>query len=129
MNTRIISRNTHSQKLRSVSVLKNDSIRQAWGLTLHLKSYIFTKLIWFLNNWKPGGVTQWIACSLHMWEVLGLPPPPQPGQSELTPQVTSSAGDGASTLALKLMGGVNRSPKQRAPMVPQNGDLSPQKIK
>ena len=31
------------------------------------------------------------------------------------------------TLALNLMSGVNRSPKQRAPVAPQNGDLSPQK--
>ena len=42
-------------------------------------------------------------------------------------QVTESADDGASTVALKPMGGVNRSPKQRVPVAPQNGDLSPQK--
>ena len=57
----------------------------------------------------------------------------QPGQLELTPrihyvQVTSSAGDGASTLALKPMARVNRSLKQRAAVAPQNGDLSSQKI-
>ena len=39
-----------------------------------------------------------------------------------------SAGDDGSTLALKPMGRVNRSPKQRAPVAPQNSDLSPQKI-
>ena len=49
----------------------------------------------------------------------------EPGQSELTPrihsaQVTESADDGASTLALKPIGRVNRSPKQRAPVAPQN---------
>ena len=44
-------------------------------------------------------------------------------------QVTSSAGNGASTLTLKLlMGGVTQNPKQRTPMAPQNGDLSPQKL-
>ena len=43
-------------------------------------------------------------------------------------QATSSTGDGASTLALKPMGGVNQSPKQRSSVAPQNGDLSPQKI-
>ena len=36
-------------------------------------------------------------------------------------QVTSSTGNGASTLALKPMGGVNQSPKQRVPVVPQIG--------
>ena len=49
---------------------------------------------------------------------------PWPGQSELTPrihyvQVTGGAGNGASTLALKPMGGVNRSLKQRVPVAPQ----------
>ena len=34
-----------------------------------------------------------------------------------------SAGDGASTLALKRIGGVNQTPKQRVPVAPQNGDL------
>ena len=43
-------------------------------------------------------------------------------------QVTSSPGDGASTLALKPMDGVNQSPKQRVPVAPQNGDLSPQNL-
>ena len=38
-------------------------------------------------------------------------------------QVAESACDGASTLALKPMGGVNQSPKQRVPMAPQNGDI------
>ena len=38
-------------------------------------------------------------------------------------QVTESAGDVASTLALKPMGRVNWSPKQRAPVAPQNGDF------
>ena len=39
-----------------------------------------------------------------------------------------SAGKDGSTLALKPMGRVNQSPKQRVPVAPQNGDLSPQKI-
>ena len=38
-------------------------------------------------------------------------------------QVTESAGDGTSTLALKPMGGVNRSPKQRVPVASQNDDI------
>ena len=42
----------------------------------------------------------------------------RPRQSELIPR----------TLALKLMGRVNRSSKQRAPVAPQNDDLSPQKV-
>ena len=37
------------------------------------------------------------------------------------------ADDDRSTLALKPMGRVNQSPKQRVPVTPQNGDLSPQK--
>ena len=37
-----------------------------------------------------------------------------------------SMGDDGSTLALKPMGRVNQSLKQRAPVAPQNGDLSPQ---
>ena len=50
------------------------------------------------------------------------------GKSKLTPrihyvQVTESAGNGASTLALKPMGGVNWSPKQRVPVAPQNVDI------
>ena len=44
------------------------------------------------------------------------------------PKQEQSAGDDGSTLALKPVGRVNRSPKQRAPVDPQNGDLSPQKI-
>ena len=39
-----------------------------------------------------------------------------------------STGDDGSTLALKPTGRVNQSPKQRAPVAPQNGDLSQQKI-
>ena len=39
-------------------------------------------------------------------------------------QATESAGNGASTLALKPVGGVNRSPKQRVPVDPQNGDIA-----
>ena len=38
-------------------------------------------------------------------------------------------GNDGSTLALKPMGRVNQSPKQGAPAAPQNGDLSPQKLK
>ena len=38
-------------------------------------------------------------------------------------QTTSSAGNGASTLALKPMGGVNQSPKQRVSVALQNGDF------
>ena len=38
-----------------------------------------------------------------------------------------SAGNGGSILALKSMERVNWSPKQRVPVAPQNGDLSPQK--
>ena len=38
-----------------------------------------------------------------------------------------SAGDDGSTQALKPIGRFNRSPKQRVPVAPQNGDLSPQK--
>ena len=37
-------------------------------------------------------------------------------------------GDDGSTLALKPMGRVNQSPKQRAPVAPQNGEMSLQKI-
>ena len=37
-------------------------------------------------------------------------------------QLTLSTGDGAFIMALKPLGGVNRSPK---PVAPQNGDLSP----
>ena len=44
-------------------------------------------------------------------------------------QATSSAGNGASSLALKPIGGLNQSLKQRAPVAPQNGDLSLQKLK
>ena len=52
---------------------------------------------------------------------------PWPGQPELTQrihyvQASESTGDGASTLALKPMGRVNGSPKQRVPVAPQNGD-------
>ena len=39
-------------------------------------------------------------------------------------KATESAGDGASTLALKPMGGVNQSPKQKTPVAPQNGDIA-----
>ena len=39
-----------------------------------------------------------------------------------------TVGDDGSTLVLKPTGRVNRSPKQRAPVAPQNGDLSPQKF-
>ena len=39
-----------------------------------------------------------------------------------------SAGDDGSTQALKPMGRVNQSLKQRTPVAQQNGDLSPQKI-
>ena len=42
-------------------------------------------------------------------------------------QARESTGDGVSTLGLKPMGGVNQSPKQREPVAPQNGDLSPEK--
>ena len=38
-------------------------------------------------------------------------------------EATEHEGDGTSTLALKPIGGVNRSPKQRAPVAPQNGDI------
>ena len=44
------------------------------------------------------------------------------------PKQEQSAGDDGSTLALKHMGRVNRSPKQRVLVAPQNGDLSPQKF-
>ena len=44
-------------------------------------------------------------------------------QTKITPKFY----DGASTQALKPMDRVNRSPKQRVPVAPQNGDLSPQK--
>ena len=58
-----------------------------------------------------------------------------PGNSELTLRRIimckreQSMGDDGSTLALKPMGRVNWSPKQRAPVAPQKGDLSPQKFK
>ena len=54
------------------------------------------------------------------------------GNSELTLGIhylTESAGNDGSTLALKPIDRVNRSPKQRASVAPQNGDLSPQKLK
>ena len=59
---------------------------------------------------------------------------PRPRQLKLTPrihyaQLASSAGNAASTLTLKPMGGVNLSLKQRVPVAPQNGDLSPQKCR
>ena len=38
--------------------------------------------------------------------------------------MTSNTGDGVSTLALKPMGGVNQSTKQKAPVAPQNGEKS-----
>ena len=38
-------------------------------------------------------------------------------------QVTKSACNGASTLALKPHGVVNWSPKQKVPVEPQNGDI------
>ena len=50
---------------------------------------------------------------------------PSLGKSELTLRIhytQATASDGASTLALKPMGGVNRSPKQRVPVSPQNGE-------
>ena len=47
----------------------------------------------------------------------------------LRAQATESTGDDASTLALKPMGGVNRSPKQRVPVAPQNGDIVTAKLK
>ena len=37
-------------------------------------------------------------------------------------QVTEGASDGSST-------GINRSPKQRVPVAPQNGDITAKKIK
>ena len=37
-----------------------------------------------------------------------------------------STSDDGSTLALKSTGRVNLSPKQRVPVTPQNGELSPQ---
>ena len=40
-----------------------------------------------------------------------------------------SAGDDRSTLTLKLMGRVIRSPKQRAPVAPQNGPQSNKNLK
>ena len=56
------------------------------------------------------------------------------GQQELAlrihyAQVKESAGDGASTMALKSMGRGNQSPKQRVPVAPQNGDIVTAKIK
>ena len=41
----------------------------------------------------------------------------------------ATAGDDGSTLALKPTRIVNRSPKQRVSVAPQNSDLSPQKKK
>ena len=37
--------------------------------------------------------------------------------------MTSITGSGASTLALKPMGGVNQSPKQRVHVTTRNGDI------
>ena len=48
------------------------------------------------------------------------------GNSELRMhymQVTERVGNGASTLALKPIGRVNLSPKQRVPVAQQNGDI------
>ena len=42
--------------------------------------------------------------------------------------MTSSTGNGASTLALKAMDRINQSPKQRVPLAPQNGDIVTAKI-
>ena len=72
------------------------------------------------------GCIQWIARSLVMREVHGS------GQSWLRihyTQMTPSVGHGASTLALKPMGRINQSLKQRVPVALQNGDLTPQKLK
>ena len=72
-----------------------------------------------------------IACSLHMREVRGSHP--AWGIHSLLPGSITHKWHhvqvyDASTLALKPMGGINQSLKQRAPVAPQNGDLSPQKI-
>ena len=42
--------------------------------------------------------------------------------------MTENAGNGASTVALKTMGGVNLSWKQRVLVAPQNGDIVTAKI-
>ena len=77
----------------------------------------------------PAGVAEWLVHSLHMREVRGSSPSlVRVDPEDYYTQVTSSAGDGVSTLDLKPMNRVNQSPKQRVPVAPQNGDLSPQKI-
>ena len=57
----------------------------------------------------------------------------RPGNSELTQRIhykqpTESAADGVSILALKPMGRVNRSPKQRVPAAKQNDNIVIAKI-
>ena len=65
-----------------------------------------------------------------MWEVAGSSPSQARDDSEdHDAQKEKSAGVGAFILALKPMGRVNRSTKQRLPAAPQNDDLSPQKKK
>ena len=59
---------------------------------------------------------------------------PWPGNSELTLRIVickgeQTAGDDWSILALKPMGRVNQSLKQRVPVAPQNGDFVTTKIK
>ena len=44
-------------------------------------------------------------------------------------QATESTGNGVSMLALKPMGRVNQSPKQRVQVARQNGDIVTAKIK
>ena len=57
---------------------------------------------------------------------------PWPGNSELTLRIITHkqeqiTGNDGPTLALKPMGRVNHSLKQRISVAPQDGDLSPQK--
>ena len=54
---------------------------------------------------------------------------PGPGLRTCLCKLEWSAGDGASTPALKPMGRFNQCQKQRLQVAPQNGDLSPQKLK
>ena len=65
-------------------------------------------------------------CKIGTWPWLG-----KPGLTLKIyyVQVTESTGDGASTLPLKTLGRVNQTPKQRAPVAPQNVTLSPQRLK
>ena len=52
-----------------------------------------------------------------------MPPPYEAHTPTMGNSGSTTANDGASTLALKSMDGVNRSPKQRVSVAPQNSEI------